>query len=247
MKIFNAIYVSILALIVAVAALVMCIMCCNSQKSEPAPISEEGVRAVLNNNPQMIIEALQQGEIKRQEEARAQAKKLVAENIDAVNNYAASPVIGNENGEVTVVEFFDFACGYCHSLAPTLMNVVEKNSNVRLVLKPLYFLSPQSQYAAKALYAAAEQGKAKEFYMNIMENKGQLSEAKIDELAVKAGVDLEKMKADMNSEKVATAMSDTASLAEKIRITGVPTLVIDGNVVQTLRESDIQQAIDQAK
>ena len=80
-----------------------------------------------------------------------------------------------------------------------------------------------------------------------MENPGQLSEAKIDELAVKAGVDLEKMKADMNSDKVAKAMTDTSSLAEKIRVTGVPTLVVEGNMIQTLSESDIQRAIDEAK
>ena len=127
------------------------------------------------------------------------------------------------------------------------MSIMDKNSDVRVVLKPLFFLSPQSQYAAKALYAAAEQGHAKEFYKNIMENPGQLSEAKIDELAVKAGVDLEKMKADMNSDKVAKAMTDTSSLAEKIRVTGVPTLVVEGNMIQTLSESDIQRAIDEAK
>ena len=127
------------------------------------------------------------------------------------------------------------------------MNILDKNSDVRLVLKPLFFLSPQSQYAAKALYAAGEQGKTKEFYMNIMENPGQLTETKIDELAVKAGVDLEKMKADMNSAEVAKAMTDTSALAEKIRVTGVPTLVVEGNMIQTLSESDIQRAIDEAK
>ena len=243
----NAIYVSILALIVAVVALVMCIMCCNKQSSNPAVVSEEGVMAVLSNNPQMIIDALQRGEAQRQEAARAEAKKLVEANIDEINNYELSPVIGNENGKVTVVEFFDFACGYCHKLAPTLMNILDKNSDVRLVLKPLFFLSPQSQYAAKALYAVDKQGKAKEFYMNIMENPGQLSEAKIDELAVKAGVDLEKMKADMNSAEIDKAMTDTSTLAERIRVTGVPTLVVEGNMIQTLSESDIQQAIDQAK
>ncbi len=247
MKKLNAIYVSVLALIVAVVALVMCIMCCAKKNAAPAVVSEEGVMAVLTNNPQLIIDALQRGEAKRQEEARAQAQKLVAENIDEINNYEVSPVIGNEKGEVTVVEFFDFACGYCHKLAPTLMNILDKNADVRLVLKPLFFLSPQSQYAAKALYAADEQGKAKEFYVNIMENPGQLSEAKIDELAVKAGVDLEKMKADMNSAEVSKAMTDTSTLAEKIRVTGVPTLVVEGNMIQTLSESDIQRAIDEAK
>ena len=246
----NAIYVSFLSLVVALGTLVYCIIGCCNKKEAAAPaatLDAESVKAVLLEQPEMLFEALQKGEEKRHEEMRLASQKLIEENIDEINNYAASPVLGNKDGKITVVEFFDFACGYCHRLSPVLMNIIKKNDDVRLVLKPVYFLSPASAYGAKALYAADKQGLAKEFYVAIMENKGQLSEAVIDEVATKVGMDIEKMKATMDSEDVSKAMADTAELAQKVQVTGVPTLVIEGEKVQTLSESDIQNKINAAK
>ncbi|MBR2033588.1 MAG: DsbA family protein [Alphaproteobacteria bacterium] len=81
----------------------------------------------------------------------------------------------------------------------------------------------------------------------MFEIKGQLTEAKIDEAVVLAGVDLEKLKTDMESEKVKKTMEDTAALAGKLRINGVPTLVLNGKIIQTLDEAVLQEAIDAAK
>ncbi len=244
----NAIYVSLLSLVVALGTLIYCVVfCCNKEEPATAEVDVESVKAILLENPEMIIESLQKGEAKRQEEMRLAAQKLIGEHIDEINNYPQSPVLGNKDGKVTIVEFFDFACGYCHRLSPTLMNIIKKNSDVRLVLKPVYFLSPASSYAAKALYAADEQGLAKEFYVGVMEHKGQLSEDVINEIATKVGMNIEKMKATMASDEVSKAMGDTSELAQKIQVTGVPTLVIEGERVQTLSETEIQNKIDAAK
>jgi len=244
----NAIYVSLLSLVVALGTLVYCIFCCCNKEAPAAPeLSAESVKAVLLEEPEMLFEALQKGEEKRAEEMQRASQKLIGENIEEINNYDASPVLGNKNGKITIVEFFDFACGYCHKLSPALMNIIKKNKDVRLVLKPVYFLSPASSYSAKALYAADKQGLAKEFYVGVMEHQGQLSETAIDEIAAKAGMDLEKMKEVMDSSEVSKAMGDTAELAQKIQVTGVPTLVIEGERVQTLSESDIQNRINAAK
>ena len=244
----NAIYVSLLSLVVALGTLIYCVVfCCNKEKPAAPELSAESVKAVLLEEPEMLFEALQRGEEKRQEEMRRASQQLIKDHIEDINNYPASPVLGNKEGKVTVVEFFDFACGYCHRLSPVLMNIIKKNKDVRLVLKPVYFLSPASSYAAKALYAADEQGLAKEFYVAIMENKGQLSEDVINEIATKVGMDIEKMKATMDSEEVSKAMGDTSELAQHIQVTGVPTLVIEGERVQTLSEKEIQDKINAAK
>ena len=244
----NAIYVSLLSLVIAIGTLAYCIFgCCNKEKPVAPELSAESVKAVLLEEPEMLFEALQKGEEKRQEEMRRASQKLIGENIEDINNYPASPVLGNKDGKITIVEFFDFACGYCHKLSPVLMNIIKKNDDVRLVLKPVYFLSPASSYAAKALYAANEQGLAKEFYVAIMEHKGQLSESTINDIATKIGMDIEKMNATMASSEVSKAMGDTAELSQKIQVTGVPTLVIEGERVQTLSERDIQNKIDAAK
>ena len=235
----NSAAVSVVALIVAIAALVMSIMNCNKKSVD--------VAETLNNDPEIIINAMQNYEQKMRDNALAQAQKLIDDNIDAINNNPDSPVVGNKEGTVTIVEFFDFSCGYCHRLYPTLKNIIAKNPNVKVVLKELSFVSPTSAYAAKAALAANNQGKYAEVLDALMTSNGALTEAKINELAVKAGVDLEQMKADMNSAKIDQIMKDTSELAAKIQVNGVPALVINGKMVQTLDEGVIQSEIDAAK
>ncbi len=234
----NAVYVSLLALVMAVVALVMCIVCC-SRGSD--------VEEALDKNPEMIVNAMQKYEQIQRENALKEAQELLKSSADELYNNEADGVLGNADGKVVLVEFFDFSCGYCHRIYPVLKNVIAKNGDLKLVAKPLAFLSPMSQYAAKAALAAKEQGKFAEVYSAIFEIKGPLTEAKIDEAAVLAGVDLEKLKSDMESAKVNKTLSDTSALANKIRVNGVPTLVLNGEIIQTLDEGVLQQAIDAAK
>ena len=236
----NAVYVSLAALVAAIAALVMCIVCC----SKDATVN---VEEVINEKPEIIINAMQNYEQKMREEAQKKAQEMIMSNIEDLNNNPNDGVLGNPDGEIVVVEFFDFSCGYCHRIYPVLKNIIAKNNDVKMVGKSLTFVAPVSQYAAKAALAAKEQGKYAEVYSALFEIKGPLTEAKIDEAAVLAGVDLEKMKTDMNSEKVNKALQDIADLASKIQVNGVPTLVVNGKVVQTLDEAVIQREIEAAR
>ena len=236
----SAIYVSILALVVAIVALVMCVVCC--QKNKPVNVEE-----TLMNNPEIIVKALQAQEQKMREEAQQRVQNLIKENMDAIVNAEGVGVIGNPEGEITIVEFFDFSCHFCHRLYPALMSVVANNPDVKVVLREMTFLAPVSEYAARAALAAGEQGKYAAVYSALMENNGPLTEAKVDELAVKGGVDLEKMKANMNSEKISNMLNETSELAQKLQINGVPTMIINGQIVQTLDEKVIQDQVDQAK
>lgn len=170
----NSVAVSVVALIVAVAALVMSLLNCNKKSVD--------VAETLNNNPEIIINAMQNYEQKMRENALAQAQQLIDDNIEAINNNPDSPVVGNKEGTVTVVEFFDFSCGYCHRLYPTLKNIIAKNPNVKVVLKELSFVSPTSAYAAKAALAANNQGKYAEVLDALMTSNGALTEAKVDEI-----------------------------------------------------------------
>ena len=238
MKKINAVYVSLVALVVAVATLVMCVLCCNKGSN---------VEEALNNNPEMIINAMQKYEVMQREKAMKEMEELFASSADELYNNENDGIVGNAEGKVVLVEFFDFSCGYCHRIYPVLKNIVAKNPDLKLVVKPLSFLSPMSKYAAKAAIAAKEQGKFAEVYSAIFEINGQLTEAKIDEAVVLAGVDLEKLKADMETEKVKKTMDDIAALASKLRINGVPSLVLNGKMIQTLDESVLQEAINAAK
>lgn len=253
----NAIYVSLLALIISVACAAVCMTKCN----KAAPVAEtaapaaapvvsadvETIRTVLNNNPEIVFDAMQRYQIQQEEARQKAAAEKIKQNIKEITEYEGAAVIGNPNGSITIVEFFDFSCGFCHRLYPALKNIVAKNNDVRLVLRELTFLGPVSDYAAKAALAAKEQGKYQELWSAMMENDGVLSEAKIDELAANAGIDVAKMKADMNSAKVLKTIQDTADLANTIEIRGVPTMILDGQILQTLDEGEIQRRIDAMK
>ena len=233
----NPLFVALVALVVAVVALVCAFCKCSATKMEK----------VLLSNPEVVIKAMQAYEQQERERAQAKAREAIEASLDEINNNPNSPVIGNPDGKIVLVEFFDFSCGFCHRLYPALKNIIEKNPDVKVVAKELTFLGSNSLYAAKAALAANEQGKYAPVYDALMDHKGALSPEKVDELAEKAGVDLKKLKADMESAKIAEILRETSQLAQKINVNGVPTLILNGQVLQTIDEGVIQNAINALK
>lgn len=236
----NSLYVSLLALVAALVALGMCIHCCAQKQSL-------SVEETLNNNPEIIINAMQNYEQKMREQAAAEAQKMIEANLPALNNDANTPFIGAADAKTVLVEFFDFSCHYCHKVYPAVKKIAEANPDIKIVFKPLTFVAPISQYAAKAALAANEQGKFFDAYKAIFEFEGRPDEAKVDELVASTGVDMEKLKADMNSAKVNNALSSINDLAGKIQVNGVPALFLNGKQLQTIDGSEIQRQIDSVK
>lgn len=233
--------IAVLALILSVIALGMCCFCCFGKSKNI------DIEAALTENPEIVVNAMKKYEEKMREEAMAQYQKLLDENVDKINNDPNSPVMGNPEGSIVLVEFFDFACGYCHRLYPAIKNVIANNPELKVVTKELAFVSPTSEYAAKAALAANEQGKYREMYDAMFSYDGQLNEVRIDEIAVKIGLDADKYKADMNSDKINGIMKANNELAGKIQVSGVPTMVLNGKMLQTIDEGMIQAEIDKYK
>ena len=231
----NAVYLSLIALILAAAALTV------------ALTNKNNVASALKANPEMVIDAMQAYEVQQRENALKMVEENLAKNADELYSRADDGVIGNPNGTKVLVEFFDFSCGFCHRVHPAIKEIAANNPDVKVVAKIMTFLSPASKYAGKAALAAAEQGKFSELYNALFEFDGRLSEAKIDEIASGLGLDMTKLKEDMNSEKVEKTLTATAELAGKINVTGVPTMVFNNKILQTLDASVIQEAIDAAK
>lgn len=223
-------------MIVSIASLAMCLTC-----------KKNDVAAALKANPEMVIDAMQAYEDQQRENAMKLVEENLAKNADALYARADDGIIGNPEGTKVLVEFFDFSCGFCHRVHPAIKEIVANNPDVKVVAKPMTFLSPASKYAAKVALAAAEQGKFAEVYNALFEFEGRLSESKIDELVSGLGLDMEKIKTDMNSQKVEKTLSDTADLAAKISVSGVPTMIFNNKILQTLDASVIQEAIDAAK
>lgn len=241
----TSLYISIVALLVSGAAVFVA-----SQKdavqAAPAELDVAELTNVLYNNPQMVVDALQQYEnIQREAQAR-EAAKLFLENIEEINNDPNTPFVGPEDSEIVLVEFFDFSCGYCKRLAPIMEELVKANPDVKFVFKPITFVAQISQYAAQAAVAANNQGKFMEVYDALLTSNG-LTEAKIDEIAQKAGLDMDKYKEDVNSQKVKETIQAVANLGNKVQIHGVPTLLLNGQPLNTVDTDGIQAEINKLK
>ena len=216
--------------------------------------SPKGLEKTLSGDPQILLnasksveKALQEEARAKQEEAARQAEESIVKNLEAFNNDESVPFTGPKDAKVVVVEFFDFACGYCHALAPTLEELIDANADVKFVFKPLAFLSRESAYAASAFVAAQMQGKAYDFYKNVMAINDGLSEEKINKAAEKAGLDLAKMKEDMEGKDVEAALRRTNELARQANINGVPFLILNGKISHVIDKDGLQAAIDAEK
>ena len=127
-------------------------------KQSFTPSQEEAIRKLVKDylikNPEVLVEAMQKLREKQQAAERQRVKRaLVALRSDIYEN-PESPVAGNPKGDVTIVEFFDYQCGYCKSVADRVLKTVKDDGNVRLVFKEFPILGAQSVFAAKAALAA---------------------------------------------------------------------------------------------
>lgn len=244
----SSLYISLVALVVAVSCFVMCATNCKKATVQPkAAVNAADVASVLNNDPQIIINALQKFEELQREAQAKEAAKLFKENIEELQNDPSTPFVGPKDAKVVLVEFFDFSCGYCKRLAPTVEALVKANPDVKFVFKPITFVAPISKYAAKAALAANEQGKFIEMYTALLGSNERLDEEKINAIAEKLGLDMAKFNADVSAQKAQDAINNVAQLGNKLQIHGVPALVLNGTPLQTNGVEGIQEEINKLK
>lgn len=232
--------VSVVALIIAVIA-ISC-SCCRDKSSN-------NLEETLLAQPEIVVKAIEKHQQNLKEQQLAEMQGKIDSSIDELENNPDSPIMGNEDGVVTIVEFFDYNCGYCKHMDVVIEKTLKKNADVKWVGKALNFLSPTSAYAAKAAISANLQGKYQEFHVALMKTKGALTEDKINEIAVSVGMDVEKMKLDIGSDSVKNIIKGNVSLAQKLGLNGVPVVLVNGKLVSKglVSEAALQTAIDEAK
>ena len=192
---------------------------------------ETVVRDYLMKHPEIIlqsVEALQQ----REKLAEAErAKKALAENQQALTRNPADFVAGNPQGDITVVEFFDYQCGYCKAVQADAQRLIKDDAKLRFVLKELPILGPGSVVASKAALAARAQGKYLEFHNALMAQRGQLDQDIVVRLAKSVGLDTDRLKKDMESPDVLSVIAANQALAEELGIHGTPGFVFGNELV----------------
>lgn len=202
------------------------------------------VRDTLLKNPEILMEAMEilqrKQELARQNQQKEALRTLTSQNLI---EGPVTPIGGNPEGDVTIVEFFDYLCGYCKRAFPGIMEVINSDKNVRYVFKEFAILRPESEIAARAALAAGMQGKYMEMHTAMMTIRGRLSEDKIFKTAENVGLDTAKLKTDMSSAPVNAEIQSTRELAQSLGISGTPAFIIGEQIIpgavppQVLREA----------
>jgi protein-disulfide isomerase len=192
------------------------------------------VREYLTRNPEVILEAIEALKARDQASAEIRAKRVLAARQAELLDDPGSPVTGNPKGDVAVVEFFDYRCPYCKRVHPTIQALLREDKNIRFVYKEWPILGPPSVYAARAALAARSQNRYVEFHGALMEVRGNLDEAAVHRAAAAAGLDVERLKRDMEAQtadldKIFVRNDD---LARSLEITGTPAFVIGDVIVR---------------
>ncbi|GJE02036.1 DsbA family protein [Methylobacterium isbiliense] len=159
------------------------------------------------------------------------------------------PVLGNPKGDVTIVEFFDYQCPYCRKLHPDLMRLTAEDGNIRLVLKDWPILTQHSQVAARLALAARYQGRYAEIHAALMETSGRLDQDKIRAAAVKAGLDLDRVDADVKTRgaEIEAVLARNAAQADALGLTGTPGLLVGPFKVPGLGYDDLKKVVAEAR
>jgi protein-disulfide isomerase len=182
-------------------------------------------------NPEVIRDAMQELD-RRQAEQESQAQQsAIKDNAGAIYRTSHDLVAGNPDGKVTIVEFFDYNCGYCKRAFKDVMTMIEKDKDVRIVMKEFPILGPGSTYAARAALASREQGKYLEFHLAMLGYNGKIDEETVNTIAQENGLDVDKLHKDMEAASIFEALQQNMQLAETLKINGTPAFIIDQTLI----------------
>ncbi|MBS97724.1 MAG: hypothetical protein CMI01_03485 [Oceanospirillaceae bacterium] len=206
----------------------------SSAPAASAPLEaefEQRVRDYILSHPEVVVEAFTLWQAQQQAQQQGQIKATIAEHQAAIFEDPDSPVGGNPEGDVTIVEFFDYNCPYCKKVVPVMAALAEADSQLRFVYKEFPILGPASDFAARAALAAREQGKYLELHQALMTSDTRLTEDRVLELARETGLDIDVLKTDMQHEAIEAQFARNRQLARALNITGTPGFVIGSEVL----------------
>ena len=201
--------------------------------SVPAqPALDQAIEQYIRSHPEVIEQAMQSLEGKRQRGEKLRIRQAIATHQEELLRDPASPVSGNVNGDVTVIEFFDYRCGYCKRVASAVTQLQKDEPGVRVVYKDFPILGEVSVFGARAALAAREQGKHQAFHEAMLASENELTKEEVFVIAERVGLDGKKLEADMRAPEWQRAIERNIDLARQLGISGTPGFVV-GSELQT--------------
>ena len=221
-----------------VAILAMLVPGCSTTPKETQPVSvlspevsDAAIERYIRTHPEVIIESIQGLEAKREAEQKERQKMALKAKQNELLHDPLSPVSGNPKGEITVVEFYDYRCGYCKKAAPSVTELQKVDPRVRVVYKDFPILGESSELAAKAALASQLQGKHQVFHEALFASHGDMTKEEIFKIAVRVGLDAKRLEADMANPGWQAVIDKNRALAQELGITGTPGFIVGNELV----------------
>ncbi len=220
----------------AAASLILLSACAENGTAARSDLSRGEIETILRDylmeNPEIIEEALIALSQKRQADEAAKARAAIGDNRDALFTHPDDYSIGPKDAEITVVEFFDYRCGYCKRSLDWVSGLPEAHDGrVRVVFKEFPILSEASTRAARAALAAGRQGKYFEMHAALMASRSALESEDIDKIAAEIGLEMTQWRADLESEAVTGHIEETKALARSLGVSGTPAFFLGDDYV----------------
>jgi protein-disulfide isomerase len=198
-------------------------------------VIERIIKEYLIKHPEVIQEALVELEKRQAETAAQKHREVVEENRATLFDSTRHVTLGNPKGDVTVVEFFDYNCGYCKRALGDMMTLLKNDPKLKFVLKEFPVLGPGSVEAAQVAVAVRMQDRSGkkylEFHQKLMTTRGQADRSHALAAAKEVGLDMARLEKDMASEEVRATLQESFKLADLLGINGTPSYVVGSDVV----------------
>ncbi len=211
---------------------------------------ESIIRDYITNHPQVILDAVRQHQTNAAVESKVRVQTALISARDELENDPSSPTVGNKNGDVTIVEFFDYQCGYCKSVFPDVRDLIETDGNIRYVLKEFPVLGPPSTIAARASLAVWAEYPERyfDYHAALMSVRGTLSEERVLKVAEDLGMNPNQLRSTMFEPKIDNKILSVRDLATRLELRGTPAFVIGDEVIPGAVSPDaLKDLIDRAR
>ena len=209
------------------------------------------IRDYLIKNPEIIQEALNELEKRQADQEKANQSKALSEWLPVILKSGRSTVLGNPKGDVTLVEFFDYNCGYCKRALTDLQKLLDGDKNLRIIIRDFPVLGPDSVESALVAVAARQQlsgAKYLEFHAKLLDSKGRVGKDRALSVAKDLNVDLQKLQKDMDSAETKAILSETMQIGDALRLQGTPAYLIGDEVVfGAVGYQSLKEAIDETR
>lgn len=223
----------------------------SSPKSGDEPVTRSQLPALIKealiNNPTILAEVVEKIQASQEEESSKKSKEAIVKRKNDLFSDPTSPVVGATDADVTIVEFFDYHCGYCKQALASISKLLEKDKKVRVVLKEYPILSEDSRYASRAALAVNRIAKDKyfDFHKAMFSVSGSINENVVVGQAKKLGIDAEKLKKEMDSPEIEAILAKNRELGGEVGALGTPALVIGENFYPgAMPYESMQKAVD---